>query len=199
MHRHKLTLTTRLAGISRAPGSEPHAACALATATPPGSSALAVPAHQPLLDAQALRHLAAELTNVVQEMRARDRQALDEIARLSVEVGTALAERLLNTEIAANRQRLDRIVAMALERMPTSRSIAVHGHPDDLALLERQWAEHLDPTRYRDVLVLRPDEACQRGQIKLETDELFIAWNTQRCLAELRAALLEQTYMDDEP
>jgi flagellar biosynthesis/type III secretory pathway protein FliH len=153
---------------------------------------------QAVADAKALRTLVAELTSLIQQTRARDRQALDEVARLSVELGTALAERLLNVEIAANRQRLDRIVATALERMQTSRTIAVRGHPADLALLERQMAEQPDLARYRGVLTLRREETLQRGQIKLEADELFIAWDTPRCLAELRAALLEETYMDDE-
>src|SRR5690349_9599198 len=56
-------------------------------------------------DAEALRGVLAILTKQVQELRARRVQNLDEVAHLSVELAIAIAERLLCTEIAADRQR----------------------------------------------------------------------------------------------
>jgi flagellar biosynthesis/type III secretory pathway protein FliH len=192
MHRHKVWLPARLTGVTRAP-SAPSA---------PAASLAATPAHepapiQPCLDPQTLRTVLAELARLGQEMQTRDQRVLGEVARLSVELGTAIAERLVGAELAANRQRLDRIVRGALERMQAARSVVLRGHPDDLALLERQIAEHQELDHYRDVLSCRPDESFQRGQWKLEADEWFIEWDTPRSLAELRAALIEETFMDD--
>ena len=53
------------------------------------------------------------------------------------------------------------------------------------------------PERYGDRLVMRREEDFKRGQIKVETDECFMEWDTNRCLAELRSALLEETLLDE--
>jgi flagellar biosynthesis/type III secretory pathway protein FliH len=144
-----------------------------------------------------LQKLLAELTLLVQEFQAQDRRTLGEVAQMSVELGAAIAERLVGAEIAANRQRLDRIVLGALDRMQAARCIVLHGHPDDVALLASQIAEQADLQRYRDVLTFRREETFQRGQWKLEADDWFLECDVPRCLAELRAALLEETFMDE--
>jgi flagellar biosynthesis/type III secretory pathway protein FliH len=203
MHRHKVTLPGRLSGITRVsnaatPPPPPQAPPPMAA--PPAAPALAAVESAPASqepDAHALPKVLAQLAGLVQEIQAQDRRTLGEVAQMSVDLGAAIAERLLGAAIAANRQRLDRMVLAALERMQASRSVVVRGHPDDLALLERQIGEHADLERYRDVLTFRRDEHFPRGQWKLEADDWFIEWDTQRSLAELRAALLEETFLDD--
>jgi flagellar biosynthesis/type III secretory pathway protein FliH len=208
MQRHKITLQARLTGITGAgrvvpaspPSSGPTPTLPEAAPAPPARPVASDPkptAAQEAQDAASLQTFLAEWARLVQEMRTRDRHTFDEVAQMSVELGTAIAERLIGAEIAANRQRLDRIVLAALDRMQAARSIVARGHPDDLALLERQIAEHAELERYRSMLAFRREESCQRGQWKLEADEWFMEWDVSRSLAELRAALLEETFMDD--
>jgi hypothetical protein len=191
VHRHKLVLTGRLAGITR---SEANAeAGAAPPAAPPAAPAAQAPAS---IDSPAIASLLAELTRLVKNVQTDDRRARAAAAQMSVELGVAIAGRLLNTAIAADRQRLDRIVLQILERQKATRPVTVHGHPDDLTLLERQLTANPDAQRCRSLLSLRRDEACPRGQLKLETDEWFCAWDTERSIAELRAALLDETFVD---
>src|SRR5207302_2851023 len=117
-------------------------------ALPPGPDAAKRPAAQEPQQGQDLQKLVAEWDRLVRQIQTRERRVLAEAAQMSVELGTAIAERLIGSEIAANRQRLDRIVLGALERMQAARSIVMRGHPDDLALLTRQLAEHVDAARY---------------------------------------------------
>jgi flagellar biosynthesis/type III secretory pathway protein FliH len=142
---------------------------------------------------QGLRDAIAELERNAQAHRAR---IASELGQTSVELGVQIAERLLGTEIAANRQRLDQIVLSALERIQASRAIAIKAHPLDLQLLRQQLAEHAMPERSTELLAFHPDESCPRGRLKLETDELFIEWDTQRSLTEIRGVLLEETYSE---
>jgi flagellar biosynthesis/type III secretory pathway protein FliH len=197
-----------LAGITGAgsvalaspPDSGPTPTMPVAASTPAAQPAASDPkpvAAQETQDAASLQKFLAELARLVEEMRTRDRHTFDEIAQMSVELGTAIAERLVGAEIAANRQRLDRIVLAALDRMQAARSIIVRGHPDDLVLLQEQLAEHAELEGYRPVLAFRREESFQRGQWKLEAGDWFMEWDVSRSLAELRAALLEETFTDD--
>jgi flagellar biosynthesis/type III secretory pathway protein FliH len=205
VHRHKLTLKAHLAGVSTAPGRELPASPA-----PAPAPSMTLPAPTPLAavdpapsqasgqpESLALQQMMVDLARLVEQTRAHDRRVLDEVVRLSVELAVAIAERLLGTEIAANRQRLDAVVLGALERIQAGRTVAVHGHADDLALLQRQLAGHAEQDWLASALAYRPDDGCRRGQWKLQTDEWFMEWDTARCLAELRAALLEATLTDD--
>jgi flagellar biosynthesis/type III secretory pathway protein FliH len=173
--------------INQAPPTPP------ASPAPSGAS-VAAPDNQ---DVASLQKLLAELARVVQEMQTRDRRTLDEVAQMTVELGTALAERLLGAEIAANRQRLDSIVSAALDRMQAARSIVARGHPDDLALLKQQLTENAELKRYRTLLTFRREDTFQRGHWKLEADDWFVEWDVSRSLSELRAALLEETFLDE--
>ena len=46
-------------------------------------------------------------------------------------------------------------------------------------------------------LSFRPDKACERGQLKIEADEWFVDFDTQRSLTELRDRLLEETFANE--
>jgi flagellar biosynthesis/type III secretory pathway protein FliH len=190
MHQQKVQLKTRLSGLTQVPR--------LAAGDKPSLPAVPQPPPAPPKEELAqLRNLLAELARLAQEIQTRERQTQTEVAPVSVELGVAIAERLLAGEIAANRQRLDRIVANTLERMPAARFVVVHAHREDVALLQKLVAQHSDLERHRDLLTFRAEDNLKRGQLKLEADEWFAEWDTQRSLAELRAALLEQTFGDE--
>lgn len=195
MHRHNVILKARLAGVARVPAAATEHGVATPSDPSPGpaASALAAPAH----DMSAFRSLLQELTELAQKLKERQSLAFGEVAQMSVELAAAIAERLVGEAIAADRQRLDRIVLGALERMPSARTIVVRGHAADLALLERLMDEHLDLGACREILTLRPDENRARGQLSVEADDWFVEWDTPRSLAEMRAALLDETFTDE--
>jgi flagellar biosynthesis/type III secretory pathway protein FliH len=121
-------------------------------------------------------------------------QSVADLSRLSVDLAATLAERLLQTEITADRQRLDRIVQGALARLPAARAVTVRGHADDIALLDKQVANNDELSR--EALTLRKDVTLPRGRIVVEAGDFFVEWDTSKCLAELRAALDEANLTD---
>lgn len=139
----------------------------------------------------ALNELLASLTRTIAEVHGRRDAAQRAIESLSIELGVALAEHLLKREIAADRQRLDRIVAHALARVSARRSVTLRAHPDDIALLERQLAESADLAPNRELLTLQRDDTLVRGQLRCDADDCLVEWDTARALAELHALLLE--------
>jgi flagellar biosynthesis/type III secretory pathway protein FliH len=140
-------------------------------------------------DALAMRALIVTLESLIEQTRMQRRQTSGELARMAVELAVSLAERLIQSEIAADRQRLDRIVRQALLRLPNAKAITVRAHPDDVALLEMQRAAE------GEGLAFRADASCARGQLILENSDFFVEWDTVTCLAELRKVLLEESFM----
>jgi flagellar biosynthesis/type III secretory pathway protein FliH len=198
MHRHNVILKSRLAGVARMPAQTPGMGVNVSSIetpipVPPAPVATAPPA----LDPGVLRNVLADLADLAQKIKTHEQRTLGDVAQMTVELAAALAERLVGAAIVADRQRLDRIVVSALEKMPSARAVVVRGHPADLELLERLLAEQADLAPQRELLTLRQDEGCGRGQMKLEADDWFIEWDTQRSLAELRAALIDETFTDE--
>ena len=145
----------------------------------------------------ALRNMLADLGRVTEKLRTHDRAKVADMAQTTVELGVAVAERLVFAAIAADRQRLDRVVRDALERMQPASTITVRGHADDLALLQRQLTDYAELKAAQDTLTLRPEKGCERGQVKIEAGECFAEWDTQRSLTELRERLLEETFANE--
>jgi flagellar biosynthesis/type III secretory pathway protein FliH len=141
-------------------------------------------------DVEALRALIKAMHTHVEEWRSQRRQTAAEISRIAVEIGVAIAERLLCNEIKTDRQRLDRIVRLSLGRLPAARAVIVRAHPNDVALLQSNEAFDASVS---DTLTLRADTGCARGHLILECGEFFVEWDTMKSLAELRKTLLEES------
>ena len=191
----RVKLSGQLRRIKEGATASPATPAPAPAVTPVQPAPVTLPA-QPLLDLQALRTELSELTRWAKDVQAREKTAASDAAQLSVELGLAIAERLIGVQIAADRQRLHRIVADVLAKMPATRSVIIRGQSKDLALLQTQLAEHADWVSYKEMLHFRPDETGVRGRFKMESDDWFVEWDTQRSLAELRTALLEETFAE---
>lgn len=198
MHHRKVNLNGRLAGIALAQtGNDVAAAIAPELREVPSFPERPAAALPPAKEVAVLRTTLAELQRLIDKLKTQQTMTVEDVAQTTVELAAVLAERLVNNEIAANRQRLDRIVRNALERMQPTRTVTIRGQADDLALLERQMQEHVELETYRKLLTFRAETTYERGQLRLESDEWFIDWDTRRALAELRDALLEETFADE--
>lgn len=199
MHRQKIIVGGNLTGVVQTANDRPH------FAPPPPSEVLpfARPAEPeptapppPVVasnpaEIAAVRSMLAELGPILAKLRSREQATTEQIAQAAVELGVALAERLLATHIAQNRQRLDRIVRDAIDRMPRTDTVTIRGHADDLALLEKLLAEgDAEPA-----ISFRAEPGCERGKVKIDANDWFVDFDTQRSLSDLRDRLLEEVFM----
>jgi flagellar biosynthesis/type III secretory pathway protein FliH len=182
----KVKLTRGLTGVTEA-------APAISQVRIPAAPAPAVSV--PLVTS-AVQNDLAELGRLAKEIQARKQMTAADVAQLSVELGVAIAERLVGAAINTDRQRLERIVLGVLDKMPAANAVTVRGHAGDIALLQRQLAGHKDWANYKELLKFRPDDSAQRGRFKIQAEDWFVEWDTQRCLKEMRAALFEETFTD---
>lgn len=187
LHRQTLTFPGRLSGVASA-----SAGIVLPEPPPPPP-----PPAPKVDDGAAWKSLERSLVGAMNDVHAWRRDVGSEIARVGVSLATAIAERLLEAEIAADRQRLDRIVQRCLEQMQAAHAIVVRGHPDDLSLLRRQLDAHSLIGEPAGEMSLRADPALARGHLKIETDEWFLEWDTKRSLNELHDLLQENIVAED--
>lgn len=191
MHHHTLLLKKRLTSVAtiapRAATLEPHVASSCDTAAAPTPATA---------DNDCLGKLSGALSNLIAELQLGRQRTLGDLARESAELGVAIAERLVGTAIAIDRQRLDEVVMALLERIQPTGAVVIHGHPSDLALMQHQIAEHASLHQRQPALAYQPDAGCERGRLKLEAGDLFVEWDTQRCLAEIRDLLLNDVFTE---
>lgn len=190
MHRHLISLPRHLAGVAR---SAPPVSPAPAPEPMLAERALAAPE---AATTQALNGMLDSLASVIDSARQQRQGTIACLASQSVELGVAIAERLLGAAITLDRQRLDLIVLTSLERLPPTNTVALRGHPADIALLQRQLEENETLGRWRETFTFQQDETCVRGRLILETGDLFVEWDTQRSLAEMRGLLLDQIFTE---
>jgi flagellar biosynthesis/type III secretory pathway protein FliH len=187
MHRHTILLKEHLRSVARAAPGEVSA---------PKPRAEEPPVVEAATDTVAIQGLHQAIAEFLASLHSQRAGLASEIAQASVELAVQIAERLLGNELAANRQRLDQIVLSSLERIQASRAIVIKANPLDLQLLQQQLTENTVPDHYKELLNFQRDDSCPRGRLKLETDELFIEWDTQRSLTEIRGVLLEEIYSE---
>src|SRR5688572_15824042 len=110
MHRHTIPMRIRLAGVAHGVPS----------------AVVAPIAHEPeRCDAKIVQQIAGTLARICDELDTRRQEIGDEVARASVELAIQITERLLMTEIAADRQRLDRMVEQALARVAAADNVVL--------------------------------------------------------------------------
>jgi flagellar biosynthesis/type III secretory pathway protein FliH len=200
MDRRTIKLGGRLKSMSIASSANPASAGASADAAGAArSNALPSPTDgrdetSSADDGLLLRQCIGEFEKLIAKLRLRESTTIDSLAQATVELAVTLAERLMNEAIAADRQRLDCVVRDALERLQPARKVTISGHADDIALLQRQLNEDV-PSVQAD-LAFRVEKGRMRGQLKIETEDLFVDFDPQRSLNELRERLLEETFAD---
>jgi flagellar biosynthesis/type III secretory pathway protein FliH len=187
LHRHSLNLPGRLSGVT----STIRAPLPSVAACPP------VDATKPSVDAESIAKLQAGLNAAVAEVRMTQEKTRNELAVAAASLSVEIAELLLHCEIARDRQRLDRILNAMLEQASAASGVVVRGHPDDLALLQKQLDEHTLIGAAGEELTFRADENASRGSLKLETADCLLEWNTPRYLADLKARLIHDIYEAD--
>ena len=125
-----------------------------------------------------LEQSAAALDTFAHEARAN-------LARTAVELGCAIAERLLRRQVERGEADLERIVRETLQAASRERgACVVHLHPEDAALLEG--------VVFRSGTEIRADVDVARGDVHVETHQGLMVRELDGALDAIRERLLEE-------
>jgi hypothetical protein len=194
-HRKAIILPSWLVGVVAA-GAAPTSAARAGTATTeetsvPALPSSAAPADERERDREAFRTLLADLAEQVRQHRDQDRPPLDALRVLAIELGVAIAARLIHEKIADDAFGIESLVRGAIERLPGQHAAFVYLHPDDLALLEGRLGEDAVAPGADVPVQLRADASLGRGNCKVQAGDVSVWSSLQQQLWEIRDVLLE--------
>jgi|SRR5947209_8095768 len=182
--RKAIVLPARLVGVVRAgevPVLPPRAE------SPPASPVVVDHAAQ---EGEQMRKLLSRLAARIEQLSAAQ-PSVEELQHAAIELGTAIASRLVFHQIAAGAFGIEQLVRGALEQLHTKHAAVVHLHPDDLALLQERLGD-LATLHAEQPVQWRADASQARGDCKVQAGELGVWSNMQQRLQQMRSLLLEQ-------
>jgi flagellar assembly protein FliH len=186
-HARPIVFPSRLASVTRTgPVDPPPAPVAIPEAPPPPVALGPDPQ-----EVEAVRRVIAQLGEASRRLAAQRLEAVEELQRLALELGMAVAARLVHTHIAAGAFGVEDLVRSALAHLPTASAVTVALHPDDLALLQARLGADVATLAVDTELRILPDASLGRGDCRAQAGELTVCADLRRQLSEIRDLLLE--------
>jgi flagellar biosynthesis/type III secretory pathway protein FliH len=112
---------------------------------------------------QALALAAKGLLEAAQELRTEKKNLLAQMRHMAIDLASTIAAHLIRTKISANDFPIDHIVAETLDKIEGTDSVAIHLHPEDLALLEHSLDQAQKPMAPNRELRFVADPSIVRG------------------------------------
>jgi flagellar biosynthesis/type III secretory pathway protein FliH len=132
------------------------------------------------------------LTDVVRGLELRERQRLAEMQRATVELATAIAEKLLHERLAAGSFPIEQVVREVLAKLKPAQSATVYLNREDLELLAARCGgtELIPGKKFR----LVADPGMKRGSCRAESGEVNVSSTLEMQLQMIRERLTEQLH-----
>jgi len=147
------------------------------------------PGHSDLNTFQALTDALTDCSQQLEEATEIRVQNLRELQDLAVEIGIAVASRIVHEAIEAGQFNIHGLVQQAINECAVHASGRVWLHPTDVAVLnQRLTTEH--KTGWSGIEILE-DLSLARGGCRVESPEQAVRYEVSAHLAEMRRHLLE--------
>ncbi len=123
---------------------------------------------------------------------------LGELREAAIELGHAIACKLIFQKLNAGTFPVDRLVSEVLGRLTTHEPATVRLHPEDLAVLQQDedFVQSLDPERSVRLIA---DPKLSRGDCKAVGGEITVVYELHRQIEEIRRELLSTVTGHAEP
>lgn len=132
------------------------------------------------------------LTEVVRGLELREQQRVAEMQRATVELATAIAEKLLHERLAEGNFPIEQVVREVLAKLKPAQSATVYLNPEDLELLAARCGRtELLPGKE---LRLVADPGMKRGSCRAESGEVNVNSTLQMQLQMIRERLTERLH-----
>jgi flagellar biosynthesis/type III secretory pathway protein FliH len=130
------------------------------------------------------------LGQVAGSPRAGQQDYLEQMRRLAVELGVAIASHLVHDQIQAGDYPLETIVRHIVARLETPQPVSVFLHPDDLVLLQRRLGESAVFPKETAVHLVA-DSSMSRGSVRAQAGDLSVLGDLEEQLTDIRRSLIE--------
>ena len=142
-----------------------------------------------------LQQLFAGLQTSIDELKAQQRQSLQELQQVAVELATAAASWLTMAAIDRDQMQLDQLIAQSIEQLGGGQPITVRLNPQDFELFTRQQQSGELSLPLPDDVQIVTDAGMPRGSCTAESQRITLVSDLETRLASVRQAWLEN--LDD--
>ena len=133
-----------------------------------------------------LHRILLAMDQQVNAILQRHRESVSEMRQAAVEIGVAVASRVVHNRIQATEHGIADLVDGIIHEFDTAEAITIRLHPEDVVLLGRSRA-----TAVSDSVRILADASVRRGDCHAEGPRFDILADTETSLAEIRQHLLE--------
>jgi flagellar biosynthesis/type III secretory pathway protein FliH len=137
-----------------------------------------------------IEQVLAQVRSAVDKLGARYDAMTAEMRQAAVELGLAVAGRLVFDKLQAGEFPIEVMVRQAVARLPAAPLVLVYLHPEDLALLRRRLGDEPLLSTKEPQVRIEADAALPRGGCRAEAGEIHVLADLATELAELRQHLL---------
>lgn len=154
------------------------------------------PPAEPKLDNEAsdqreqVQQVLGSMIAAVRQLDEWQRESLDELQQVAVELALAIASRIVHKKLEADEFAVEELVREVGARLGTGKPLTVRLHPDDLALLGRRLGANQPLLPDNADVQLIPDPTLGRGDCLAEAGGVGLLARPKLQLAELREQLL---------
>ena len=131
----------------------------------------------------------------VSELEARQRQSLQELQHVAVELATAAASWLTMAAIDRNQFHVEELISQSVSQLQGKGQLTVHLNPDDLEQFNTLRNAHDEPESTLNHVQFVADPTMARGNCRTESDSISLVSDLETRLANVRQAWLEN--LDD--
>jgi flagellar biosynthesis/type III secretory pathway protein FliH len=134
--------------------------------------------------------IVTELTQVTNALREKHKKDLGDLKRIAIEIGLAVAERLIYGSLEKGVFGIEKLVEEAVAKLGSPPEFNLYLHPEDIALLEKRLGE--DRRLFTDGggVHIVADAGLSRGSCRAEAGDVLVVSDLKSHLAEVRRHLL---------
>lgn len=139
-------------------------------------------------DLESVLNVLDDLHNFISEHEARRRQSMNELQQLAIEIGFAVAEKLVRGKIERDEFPIEEMIREVVSRAEPNASLDLYLNPLDLELITEAQSLREDPNAKS--IQFRADPTLGRGSCRANCGTYDIVSQIELELAELRYHLL---------
>jgi flagellar biosynthesis/type III secretory pathway protein FliH len=137
--------------------------------------------------------IVADMTQITNALREKQKKDVGDLKQAALEVGLAVAERLIHEALDRGAFGVEKLVEEAVAKLGSPQEFNLYLHPEDIALLEKRLGGDRRLFAEGGGVRIVADASVSRGSCRAEAGDVLVASDLKTHLAEVRRHLLGES------
>jgi flagellar biosynthesis/type III secretory pathway protein FliH len=141
---------------------------------------------------QRIQSVMTELSRVANSLREKQKEGLSELKQAAIEIGLAVAQRLIHEALDHGAFGIEKLVEEAIAKLGSPKECDLYLNPEDITLLKKGLGDDRRLVDEGSSIRILADGSLARGSCRAEAGDLLVLSDLKTHLAEIRGHLLGQ-------